>query len=163
MFSSNNPQFACTEFRKLSNDWEFEQAISSPRYPQSSGKVDNAWPQTCRTLMKKVVLSKTDIYLALFAFRNTPSERVNVSPTLKLFSGRTTTDSETFNSACDLTWKRDGRSRKNKRKQDEITIPLLMCPSTFECWWNETSWWRKMVLWNLHKTGWSTILQSVVW
>ena len=36
------PQFACAEFRKLSNDWEFEHTTSSPRYPQSSGKVDNA-------------------------------------------------------------------------------------------------------------------------
>ena len=42
--------------------------------------------------MKKAVLSKTEMYLALFAFRNTPSEGVNVSPTLKLFSRRTTTD-----------------------------------------------------------------------
>ena len=48
--------------------------------------------ETCRTLMKKAVLSKTEMYLALFAFRNTPSEGVNVSPTLKLFSRRTTTD-----------------------------------------------------------------------
>ena len=42
MFSDNSPQFACAEFRKLSNDWEFEHTTSSPRYPQSSGNVDNA-------------------------------------------------------------------------------------------------------------------------
>ena len=42
MFSDSCPQFACAEFRKLSNDWEFEHTTSSPRYPQSSGNVDNA-------------------------------------------------------------------------------------------------------------------------
>ena len=99
-------------------------------------------PQTCRTLMKKAVLSNTDIYLALFAFRNTPSEGVNVSPTLTLFSTRTTSDFGTFNSASDLMWKSDGWSRKTKRKPEEIAIPRLIRPSTFDCWWNETSCWK---------------------
>ena len=31
VFSDNSPQFACAEFRKLSNHWEFEHATSSPR------------------------------------------------------------------------------------------------------------------------------------
>ena len=42
VFSDNSPQFACAEFRKLSNDWDFEHTTSSPRYRQSRGKVGNA-------------------------------------------------------------------------------------------------------------------------
>lgn len=88
VFSDNGPQFACAEFKKFSRDWEFEHATSSLRYPQANGKVENA-VKTCKMLMKKAALSKTDIYLALLAFRNTPSEGVSVSPAQKLFSRRT--------------------------------------------------------------------------
>ena len=102
MFSDNSPQFACAEFRKLSNDWEIEHTTSSPRYPESSGKVDNAVTGNMQDADEESRVVKDVIYLALFAFRNTPSEGVNVSPTLKLFTRRTTADFGTFNSASDL-------------------------------------------------------------
>ena len=86
MFSDNNLQFARAEL---------EHATSSPRYPQSIGKVDNAVTGNMQD-------ADGHLYLALFAFRNTPSEGVNVRATLKLFSWRTTTDFGTFNSASDL-------------------------------------------------------------
>ena len=38
--------------------------------------------------MKKALLSKGDVHLALLEFRNTPSERDGVSPSQKLFSRR---------------------------------------------------------------------------
>ena len=90
VFLDNGPQSAHAEFREFSKDWEFEHETSSPRYPQANGKVENAI-KTCKMLIKKAALSKTDIYLALLTFRNTPSEGVIVSPAQRLFSRRTKT------------------------------------------------------------------------
>ncbi|KAI0227412.1 hypothetical protein LSAT2_022149, partial [Lamellibrachia satsuma] len=42
VISDNGPQFACEEFKLLAKRWEFEHITSSPRYPQSNGKVENA-------------------------------------------------------------------------------------------------------------------------
>ena len=61
---------------------------SSPLHPQSNGKVENS-AKTCKLLMKKALLSKGDVHLALLEFRNTPSERDGLSPSPKLFSRRT--------------------------------------------------------------------------
>ena len=52
-----------------------------------NGKVENS-VKTCKLLMKKALLSKGDVHLALLEFRNTPSERDGVSPSQKLFSRR---------------------------------------------------------------------------
>ena len=90
VFTDNGPQFVCKEFREFSNEWEFDHLTSSPRYPQSNGKVENS-VKTCKLLMKKAFLSKADVHLALLEFRNTPSERDGVSPSQKLFSRRTRT------------------------------------------------------------------------
>ncbi|XP_014673999.1 PREDICTED: uncharacterized protein K02A2.6-like [Priapulus caudatus] len=40
--SDNGPQFACDVFANFSRKWGFEHNTSSPRYPQSNGKVENA-------------------------------------------------------------------------------------------------------------------------
>ena len=58
--SDNGPQFASAEFAKFAREWEFTHVTSSPRYPQSNGKVENA-VKTCKTLMKKAVKVKSDI------------------------------------------------------------------------------------------------------
>ena len=89
-FFHNGPQFVCKEFREFSNEWEFEHLTSSRRYPQSYGNVDNL-VKTCKLLMKKAFLSKADVHLALWEFRNSPSERDGVRWSQKLFSGRTGT------------------------------------------------------------------------
>ena len=63
VFTDNGPQFVCKEFREFSNEWEFEHLTSSPRYPQSNGKVENS-VKTRKLLMKKAFLSKADVHLA---------------------------------------------------------------------------------------------------
>ena len=90
VFMDNGPQFVAKKFREMSSEWGFEHLTSSPLYPQSNGKVENS-VKTCKLLMKKALLSKTDVHLALLEFRNTPSERDGVSPSQKLFSRRTRT------------------------------------------------------------------------
>ena len=87
VFTDNGPQFVCREFREFEREWESQHSTSSPLHPQSNGKVENS-VKTCKLLMKKALLSKGDVHLALLEFRNTPSERDGVSPSQKLFSRR---------------------------------------------------------------------------
>ena len=60
--------------KNFSTDWQFEYRISSPRYPQANGKVENA-VKTCKGLLLKAKEDKRDPLLAILAWRNTPSWR----------------------------------------------------------------------------------------
>ena len=42
IISDNGPQFASAEFAKFGKQWGFNHVTSSPRYPQSNGKAENA-------------------------------------------------------------------------------------------------------------------------
>ena len=88
--TDNGPQFAANGFRKLSLDWGFDHITSSPRYPQSNGKVENS-VKTAKRLMFKAKSSGTDPWLALLAFRNTPTQGYSTSPAQRLMGRRTRT------------------------------------------------------------------------
>ena len=90
LMSDNGPQYASEEFHYFSREWKFKHVTSSPRYPQSNGKAESA-VKTCKMLLKKANLAKTDVYLALLDHRNTPTEQTNLSPAQRLFSRRTRT------------------------------------------------------------------------
>ena len=83
-------QFNCQEFRKFANVYEFEHVTSSPRFPRSNGKVENAI-KTCKKLMLKSLESGSDPFLALLEWRNCPSEQLSLSPVQLLVGRRTRT------------------------------------------------------------------------
>ena len=76
--------FEVIEFVKL---YEFENAPCTPEYPQSNGKAENA-VNTIKLLMKKAKGGKTDFYLTLLEWRNTPSAVMDSSPAQRMFSRR---------------------------------------------------------------------------
>ncbi|KAK7105846.1 hypothetical protein V1264_017174 [Littorina saxatilis] len=90
IISDNGPPYSSDKYRDFAEAWEFEHITSSPYYPQSNGKAENAVKQA-KTLIMKAVESKTDPYLALLELRNIPSEVMKTSPVQRLFSRRTKT------------------------------------------------------------------------
>ena len=66
--------------------WGFDHVTSSPRYPQSNGKAENA-VKAVKCLFTKCRESGQSEYLALLDWRNTPSEGIDTSPA-KRFLGR---------------------------------------------------------------------------
>ena len=68
--SDNGPQFSSQEF-KMFKDWnEFDHVKSSPTYPQSNDKVENA-VKIAQRIKLKALDAGSDPYLGLLDFRNT--------------------------------------------------------------------------------------------
>lgn len=88
--SDNGQPFACKEFRDFEKAYQFKHVTSSPLYPQSNGKVENA-VKTAKRLMKKASHAGKDAHLAILDFRNTPAEGVGLSPAQVMFGRRTRT------------------------------------------------------------------------
>ena len=82
--------FGSREFQDFTREYEFEHLTSSPDYPQSNRKVENAI-KTAKSLMKTARESGQDFYLSLLAWRNTPTEGMGSSPAQRLFSRHTKT------------------------------------------------------------------------
>ena len=87
IMSDNGPQFASAEFATFAKLWDFEHLTSSPRYPQSNGKAENA-VKTIQMLFSKCRQSGQSEYLALLDWRNTPSEGMETSPAQRFFGRR---------------------------------------------------------------------------
>ena len=87
VFSDNGPLFNGHEFRHFANQYEFAHSTSSPGFPQSNGKVENAI-KTAKRLMIKSHKDESDPYLSLLDWRNTPSEGLDSSPSQRMFGRR---------------------------------------------------------------------------
>ena len=88
--SDNGPQFSSQEFKKFKDLYEFDHVTSSPTYPQSNGKAENA-VKTAQRIMLKASEAGSDPYLGFLDFRNTPTEGLGMSPAQRLFGRRTKT------------------------------------------------------------------------
>ena len=88
--SDNGPPYNSEAFREFAREFEFEHITSSPGYPKSNGKSENA-VRTAKRLVKKAKESGRDPYLSLLDWRNTPSEGIGYSPAQRLLCRRTRT------------------------------------------------------------------------
>ena len=75
---------------KSAETWRFEHKNSSPCYPQSNGKAENA-VKVYKALLKKVRGDKKDPLLAFLDWRNTPSKDLGTTPVHRLMGRRTRT------------------------------------------------------------------------
>ncbi|XP_033747087.1 uncharacterized protein K02A2.6-like [Pecten maximus] len=90
VMSDNGPPFNGKQFSDFSKEYEFQHITSSPRYPQSNGKVENA-VRTVKRILEKSRKDRRDPYLAILDWRNTPGEIVKSSPVQRLYGRRTRT------------------------------------------------------------------------
>ena len=81
--SDNGPQFASAEFAVFATKWKFEHITSSPQYPTSNGKADNA-VKIVKRLFAKCHDSGESEFLALLDLRNTPTAGIGTSPAQRL-------------------------------------------------------------------------------
>ena len=79
VFSDNGPPFSSKEFQEFASAYEFEHLTSSPCYPQSNGKVENA-VKIAQSIMAKARDAGSDPNLSLLDYWNTPAEGVGSSP-----------------------------------------------------------------------------------
>ncbi len=117
IITDNGPPFNSDAFRRFSENYEFEHVTSSPRYPQSNGRVENA-VKTAKRLLTKSLHSKGDPYMSLLDWRNVPTEGIGTSPVQRLFGRRTKTKLPTTakllqpKTVEDVTQKLTGRKLK---------------------------------------------------
>ena len=87
VISDNGPQYACDKFKKFAKDWGFEHRTSSPGHQQANGKAEAA-VKDAKKLLRKAKDTQEDIYLAILAQRNTPTELMGSSPAQRLLGRR---------------------------------------------------------------------------
>ena len=97
MVTDNGPPFNSQTFTNFAAEYAFKHTTSSPTYPQSNGKAENA-VKIAKRLLKKTKKAKGDIYLNLLIWRNTPSDGLNSSPAQRMFGRRTKTNMPTVTS-----------------------------------------------------------------
>ena len=85
--TDNATQFSSFEFKSFTSELDIEHITSSPHYPQSNGKAENAVKEVKR-LFSRCRDSGYSEYLALLDFNNTPTEGVGLSPSQRLFGRR---------------------------------------------------------------------------
>ena len=73
LVTDNGPQFSSNEFQVFASSWSFNHVTTSPRYPQSNGKAENA-VRTIKRLFEKCKETGVSEFQGLLDWRNTPSE-----------------------------------------------------------------------------------------
>ena len=90
LISDNGPQFASSEFAEFAKEWDFEHRTSSPGNSKANRKVESA-VKTAKNLIRKALESRTDPYIAILEYRNTPMQGMESSPVQRLMKRRTRT------------------------------------------------------------------------
>ena len=88
VWSDGGPQFTSKQFNDFASRWGFCHVVSSPRYPQSNGKVEatvKSMNKLLRTCWTGRSLDYEKFCRALLQYRNTPSRKDGLSPAQKLF------------------------------------------------------------------------------
>ncbi|KAK7090822.1 hypothetical protein V1264_010573 [Littorina saxatilis] len=120
VISDNGPPFNSEEFAAFARSFGFEHVTSSPGYPQSNGKAENA-VKAAKNLMRKTSETKTDPYLALLELRNIPSEKMKTSPSQRLFGRRTRTAVPSAKSLLKPETCRDVRNKLMEKKEKQTS------------------------------------------
>ena len=94
VMSDNGLQFACEKFGNFANEWGVEPRPGSPGDQQTNGNAEEAVKEA-KCLLRNAKASRGDLYLAVLAQRNTPTESMGTSPTKQLLGRRCMTQLST--------------------------------------------------------------------
>ena len=87
LFTDNGPQYSSAEFAVFAKTWRFDHNISSPLYPPSNGKAEDA-VKTVKRLFSKCKEAGRSEFQALLDWCNTPSAGMGTSPAQRLMGRR---------------------------------------------------------------------------
>jgi len=90
LVSDNGLQFTSSEFIKFAKEWDFEHRTNSPGNSKVNRKVESA-VKTAKNLIQKALDSRTDPYIGILDYRNTPTQGMESSPVQRLINRRTRT------------------------------------------------------------------------
>ena len=120
VISDNGPQLTAEEFATFAGAWDFEHRTSSPGNSKANGKAESA-VKTAKMLIRKALEARTDPYLAILDYRNTPTQGMESIPVQRLMNRRTRTLVPT--TATLLQPRVAGRNREirdlNKRQEQQ--------------------------------------------
>ena len=88
LWSDQGPQFTSKQFQDFAKQWGFQHRTSSPRYPQSNGKIEatvKSMKKLIKTSWNDCSLNEDQLTRAILQYRNTPSRKDGLSPAQKLF------------------------------------------------------------------------------
>ena len=144
---SDNSPFGAAEFKAFADRWEFVHTTSSPNFPRSNGRVENA-VKSAKRLMIKAKESGSDPLLALLDWRNTPSEQLGVSPAQLMFGRRTRTRLPTPITLLSTPSARDAQGALTEAKQRQAAYfnrtakerPALSVGQTVRVRYDDSDW-----------------------
>ena len=84
---NDNSPFNSAEFRRFAEAYDFKRTTSSPHYPQSNGRAEQA-VKVCKRLKQKALEDRSDPFFVVLACHNTQSEQLGQSPSQIMFSSR---------------------------------------------------------------------------
>ena len=84
LLSGDEPPLNSAEFENFLRSSGTAHVTTSPGYPQSNGRVENA-VKTAKSLIKKVQATGADYFLLLLSWSNTPTEGLSTSPARRMF------------------------------------------------------------------------------
>ena len=121
VISDNGPQFDCQEFQKIAETWDFEHTPSSPGNSKANGKAESA-VKTAKSLLRKVLNSGKDPYMAILDNRNTPTQGIDSSPVQRLLNRRTKTPLPTSRALLQPRVTYPGKDQQNLAKRQEEQV-----------------------------------------
>ena len=85
VYSDNGSQYSGFEYRRFSEQWEFNHTTSGPHFPQSNGFIERQI-QTVKRTLQKAGAAKIDMAMALLILRSTPIDSQLPSPAELLYA-----------------------------------------------------------------------------
>ena len=159
LMSDNGPHFALAEFTSIAKKWGFEYVTSSPRYPQSNGKAENA-VKTVKRLFTKCWESGQSEFLALMDWK-TLTEGLGTSPAQRFSVADVRPSCPSLDHYCSLITQQRKIDRLYQQIKAASAVLLQSMCQAAEAHWSRRNgviaftWAEELQLGCLHGASWS--------